>query len=599
MEDRLMRRLQLVGLSLLVSFVVGAVGLHAQDGQRNITRQRNSGQKWALLIGVDDYAYVNKLESCGQDMRALRERLLASGFPERQVYLLHDKADANKYRPFKASIEAQLDLLLGKVDDKGQAISPGLVDNDDLVVVAFSGHGVLLDGASYLCPVETKLDKAETLVSLDGIYNRLSACRAGQKLLVVDACRSDPRLGGQKAPGAPNPAQGFAKTLEKPPEGILVLASCAAKQVSWEDPKQLGHGVFMHFVLKGLAGEAQDKDGEVTMLGLYKYAFKETKLYVANTFGETQTPELFGKVQGDFAVGPVGGIASAPSFTNSLKMKLVRIPAGKFWMGSFKGEEGAYDDERPRHEVEISQPFYMGTTAVTVGQFTEFVRDANYTTEAEKDGKGGYRFNLATGKWEQKPEYTWRNADWQQSDEHPVVNVSWNDAVAFCEWLSKKENREYRLPTEAEREYACRAGTKTRYWSGDSEDSLNGVANIADASLKAKANAELAKSWTLATWNDGYPFTSPVGKLKANPWGLYDMHGNVWEWCKDIYGTYKDGYQKDPQGELTGHRRVQRGGSWCFVPRYARAAGRLNGFAPGPRASDVGFRVVAVATRTP
>src|SRR5262245_56609267 len=118
MEDCRMRRLQIVGLSLLVSLFICAVWLHAEDGQRNVTRERSGGQKWALLIGVDDYTHVNKLASCGQDMRALRQRLLASGFPERQVFLLHDKADNNKSRPFKESIEAQLDLLLGKVDDK-------------------------------------------------------------------------------------------------------------------------------------------------------------------------------------------------------------------------------------------------------------------------------------------------------------------------------------------------------------------------------------------------------------------------------------------------------------------------------------------------
>src|SRR5439155_699510 len=115
----------------------------------------------------------------------------------------------------------------------------------------------------YLCPAETRLDRPEKLVALEGIYSRLSACPASQKILLVDACRNDPRTGGQKGAAVIDATKGFAKSLEKGREGILVLSSCAPGQVSWEDEK-LGHGVFMHFVLKGLAGEAKDRDGEVT-----------------------------------------------------------------------------------------------------------------------------------------------------------------------------------------------------------------------------------------------------------------------------------------------------------------------------------------------
>jgi hypothetical protein len=259
-------------------------------------------QKWALLIGVDDYAHVNKLRCCGQDVRGLRERLLAAGFGERRVFLLHDQATENKYRPFKENIEAQLDQLLGKVDSKGNLIEEGMVNKDDLVVIAFTGHGVLLDGASYLCPVETQLEKPETLVSLEGIYNRLLACRASQKLLLVDACRNDPRRSGQKSPQVTEATQGFAKSLEKPREGILVLASCKPGEVSWED-KDLGNGVFMHFILTALAGGATDKDGEVTALGLYKYASKETKLHVARMYSQVQTPQLYYGSEDDFVIG--------------------------------------------------------------------------------------------------------------------------------------------------------------------------------------------------------------------------------------------------------------------------------------------------------
>ena len=142
--------------------------------------------------------------------------------------------------------------------------------------------------------------------------------------------------------------------------------------------------------------------------------------------------------------------------------------------------------EKPQHEVRITRPFYLGVTEVTRGQFRRFVDDAGYQTEAEKDGKGGYGWNEETKKFEQNPRYTWQNAGFEQTDEHPVVNVSWNDARAFIAWLSRKEGKTYRLPTEAEWEYACRAGTTTRYFCGDDPEGLAAVGNVADGTAKEK-----------------------------------------------------------------------------------------------------------------
>jgi len=195
--------------------------------------------------------------------------------------------------------------------------------------------------------------------------------------------------------------------------------------------------------------------------------------------------------------------------------------------------------------------------------------------------------NLATAKWERKAEYTWRNPGFTQGDDHPVVEVSWNDATAFCAWLSKKEGKTYELPTEAEWEYACRAGTTTRFWCGDTDASLKGNANIADASLKEKYPSA---SWAVA-WDDGYASTSPVGRFKANPWGLYDMGGNVWQWCADDYDKYQEGTIKDPNGKESANIRVLRGGSWCAGPRDCRSASR-GGDYPANRNDLNGFRVV-------
>jgi len=208
-------------------------------------------------------------------------------------------------------------------------------------------------------------------------------------------------------------------------------------------------------------------------------------------------------------------------------MKLVLIPAGEFLMGSPEGE--GETDEHPQHEVRITRPFYLGVTEVTRGQFRLFVDGSAYKTEAEKDGKGGYGLIEEPKKFEQNPRFTWQNPGFEQTDEHPVVNVSWNDAQAFITWLSQKEGKTFRLPTEAEWEYACRAGTKTAYFSGDDAETLAAFGNIADATASEK---HPEWTWSIAA-RDRYVYTAPVGRFRANAFGLYDMHGNVTEWCQD------------------------------------------------------------------
>jgi formylglycine-generating enzyme required for sulfatase activity len=293
--------------------------------------------------------------------------------------------------------------------------------------------------------------------------------------------------------------------------------------------------------------------------------------------------------------------AALTEITNNIGMKLKLIKPGTFAMGSAKEEKGRHDrisdgsNEGPQHAVEITRAFYMGAYPVTKGQFAAFVRDDVYQTDAEKDGKGSSGWNLATGTWEQNPENTWRHPGFTQGEDHPVVDVSWNDATAFCAWLSKKEGKTYELPTEAEWEYACRAGTTTRFWCGDEDGSLQGNANIADVSLNEKSPFF---TWAVG-WDDGYASTSPVGAFKANPWGLSDMHGNVWQWCADGYRPYQEEFIKDPKGQESSYSCVLRGGCWDVAPCSCRSALRLVD-GPADRAVTVGFRVVLrLPARTP
>jgi formylglycine-generating enzyme required for sulfatase activity len=286
-----------------------------------------------------------------------------------------------------------------------------------------------------------------------------------------------------------------------------------------------------------------------------------------------------------FLAVPLAAAEPVKEHINSIGMKLVAIPSGEFQMGSPRNDASREDDEA-QHLVKITRPFLMGKYEVTVGQFKAFAKDSGYRTEAEADGRGGRAFN---GKeFIQKPESNWRNLFFQQSDDDPVCVISWNDAVAFCRWLSKKEGNTYRLPTEAEWEYACRAGTTTRFYHGDDEEGLKTVGNIADASLKKKW---VDVTWAMR-WDDGYAFTSPAGKFRPNAFGLHDMVGNVWEWCADWYAPeYPKGPVEDPSGPKEGKLRITRGGAWSTQPKFCRSAFR-DWHEPTYRSDCVGFRVL-------
>jgi formylglycine-generating enzyme required for sulfatase activity len=219
--------------------------------------------------------------------------------------------------------------------------------------------------------------------------------------------------------------------------------------------------------------------------------------------------------------------------TNSIGMKLKLIKAGEFMMGSEKGEK----NERPIHKVKITRPFYIGVYEVTQKQYEEVM------AKNPSEFKGPNR---------------------------PVENVTWDDAVLFCKKLSEKEGVKYRLPTEAEWEYACRAGTKTEFYCGDRID-------VGYAWYKTNSEAK----------------THDVGQKKPNAWGLYDMSGNVYEWCSDWFAKdyYISSPEKDPQGPREGQLRVLRGGAWHNTDGNCSSAYRA-GLDHDQGSPDSGFRVV-------
>jgi formylglycine-generating enzyme required for sulfatase activity len=375
---------------------------------------------------------------------------------------------------------------------------------------------------------------------------------------------------------------------------VAALFSCSDGEVAWEDSDLGGgHGVFFHYVIEGLKGDADaNHDAKVSLLELTEYTQDKVADFVSQRRGRRQMPVLLGRA-GRVTLLDVGRKPPPSLITNSIGIKLKLIPAGQFLMGSPDNDKDAYDDEKPSHWVRINNPFYLGLTEVTRGQFRRFVDDAGYRTEAEKDGKGGWGWNAEKEKFEQDPKFTWLNPGFEQTDEHPVVNVSWNDAQAFISWLSRKEGRTYRLPTEAEWEYACRAGTKTKYVGGDDPETLAAFGNVADGTAKEKF-----PMWTTITARDGYIYTAPVGQFRANAFGLYDMHGNVWEWCSDRYAAdyYERSPMDDPQGHAGASAQVRRGGGWTAFPRSCRSAYRAMHSTAGRSYIHVGlgFRLARV-----
>ena len=283
------------------------------------------------------------------------------------------------------------------------------------------------------------------------------------------------------------------------------------------------------------------------------------------------------------------------AFVNSIGMQFARVPAGSFLMGSPLNEPGRFDHEGPQKEVTITRPFLMGKYEVTVAQFKTFAEDIGHVTAAERPIGDGRKASPWTHDLERHPDernyqdamLNWKNPGFPQKQDQPVVCITWYDAVAFCRWLSEREGKSYRLPTEAEWEYACRAGSTTPFHFGDC----------------------LSSSQANFYWPTAYPGcekhqpeprerTVPVGSYAANAFGLHNMHGNVMEYTADWYESrYSELPEVDPKSPPDGVRThpVVRGGAWHFRPEHCRSANRFAGPSatswPDQCAAYQGFRV--------
>jgi len=349
-------------------------------------------QKWAVLIGVDDYVTFTDLSYCSKDVDALAKTLQRAGFSEDNIYALtNEPATRNGMRPSRRNIETKLKLVLE------------LVKDGDLLIVAFSGHGVQLDGTDYLCPFDAHLEKpADTMVRLQWVYDRMEACKASQKVLLVDACRNLPARSLDDSKSVAN----FARSLADfdPPKGICQLSSCAGGQKSYED-QEFKQGVFMHFVIQGLAGEADrtaqgNNDGEVNLLELFAYTAKKTSSHVIKNHDATQTPKLKSE-ELDYNItlckvssapgGPIGpattgstgaapGLGEPPVFT--VKMELAEQ---YYRTGKYQEAVVAYTEAMAQNP---------GDRSVYIKRAQAYASTGNYTKALEDYKAGGQQLQL-------------------------------------------------------------------------------------------------------------------------------------------------------------------------------------------------------------
>jgi formylglycine-generating enzyme required for sulfatase activity len=546
-------------------------------------------KKLALLVGVDEYKTPiladKPLRYAQRDVIELGKVLRAQNFDD--VKILTGAAAT------RAGINAALDALLK---------DPGA---EDLILVGFSGHGAqmsLVDAQgrferdeqgnekseAYFCPVDAVLGRPQTMVGLTALMARLNR-ESGIKLMLVDACRDDPVEAGKKGLRSLTGDELVGRLAK---DSVIVLACSAGQRALETDKAGNGHGVFFHHVIEGLNGKAADPEtGEVLWDDLVTYLRKNVNKRARewdpdNAARVDASPRTRGRLQDPHVVSnliatpllarvdvvrrlpenlpmplPKPSVSAEVITSRFTGMKLRLIPAGTFMMGSPDSDKEVRDDEKPAREVIITRGFYLGETEVTQGQYKAV------TGENPSVFKG--------------------------SDNLPAEEVSWLEAVKYANALSEKDGltpfyqikgesatvpdwkgEGYRLPTEAEWEYACRAPKKTgRYGFGDDAAMLGEYAWFED-------NV------------GGQP--QEVRQKRANGFGLFDMHGNVREWCWDVYVERLSG-GVDPRVS-NGLKRVIRGGSWSVVAGQCRAAYRGWG-SPASTDNNLGFRLARGSVR--
>ncbi|MCP5198140.1 MAG: SUMF1/EgtB/PvdO family nonheme iron enzyme [Gammaproteobacteria bacterium] len=458
----------------------------------------------------------------------------------------------------------------------------------------YAGHGAQYNGRNYLIPVNAEIQDAADLpieaLAADSVLAQMQSAGNQVSVVILDACRNLPYPGANRSSD-----RGLARL-------DAIRGSLVAYATSPGSVAQDGAGRNSPYATALLAEISKPGVPLTELFNNVGWAVARAtnnaqepwysssplpKIYLA----QASVPSPFRPVIPDEAPAEGSRPAAGQVFQDTLSdgtrgPAMVIIPAGEFWMGSPDNETGRDDDER-RHRVKIGPAFALGQFEVTVGEFKRFVEAMSYRTDAERDAKNGCRaWSAKDSNWDWRAGLSWRDAGYPQKEDHPVVCVSWNDAQRYVTWLSERTGQVYRLPSEAEWEYAARAGTTSaRYWGDDPEQACQ-YANGADQTEGPDG----------LTWNekheckDGYWFSAPVGSFRPNDWKLYDVLGNVWEWTCSAYAKDYDGSEAKCANKDTTDPLALRGGSWNSEPTRVRSADR-DGSVPTGRFYDVGFRL--------
>ncbi|MEO8124026.1 MAG: SUMF1/EgtB/PvdO family nonheme iron enzyme [Burkholderiales bacterium] len=528
----------------------------------------------ALLIGNADYK-PDRLTNPPNDVREMEAALKAVGFGDVRTVL-----NANQSAMKRA------------VRDFGD-----MAQGADIALIYYSGHGTQSRGENYLIPVGATIDREADYeveaISANAVLRQIADARPRAAIVILDACRDNPVAtvkGGSKGLArmeAPTRTMiAFATAPNTTASDSGVYARVLASQIRKPGLELLD--VFRNTtdeVLRQSQGRQEPRISEVSITErIYLAGQKPVEVAIAQPQPNPQPLPAKGELA---ARGRV--FRDCPDCP-----EMVVVVAGNFLMGSPSTEGERRNNEGPQRSVTIARNFALGRNEVTVADFRRFLQAENYATDAERNvgNRGCIVLEVRQQKFVWTPELSWRNPGHEQTDRHPVVCVSWNDAQAYLQWLSRQAGQTYRLPSEAEWEYAARAGSgSSRPWGDDLKEACRN-ANVADQTKHPKFGTSWVKS--SHDCNDGHWYTAPVGSYAANRFELNDMIGNVWEWTQDCYDekayagkTPNDGRPYEVAGCA---ERVLRGGSWGNEPQYARSAVRVSQPSTA-RGDGIGLRV--------
>ena len=615
-----MRKIEILRWCLFVLCFLAVWNSQAQSSSKAKHR--------ALLFAVNDYEHMKDLQNPVQNARDIAREL------------------ENRYG-FDAEVvpHPTFEAIEQKIMAYQEAYRRGHYAQDGQLLIFFSGHGVRRGKNGYFMPKDGDPERPYTKgLEYDFWRSEIDAIDCKHILVAIDACHSitfDPNWENKPDRLFRRPGERYVDQTLLNHQSYRARLFYTSDATGNETPDR---STFARQLLEGLRTH-QSATGYLTSSELFaSYMLKAAPTPGGGDFGNDEPGScflFFGESSGGdpeeerfwklaqqqntreayafylqlypdgqykqeadramkiFSQRAATEPAPKPTTRDELP-RMVYVQGGTFQMGSTEGG----GDETPVHSVTVSD-FHIGRFEVTVEEFSEFVQATNYRTDAEKSG-GSYFWE--DDKWTKKAGINWRHdatGKRRPGSEynHPVIHVSWNDAAAYCNWLSQQHRYEpvytikgdqvtanwdangYRLPTEAEWEFAARSRGGNDKWAGtSSESSLATYGNFCDENCGFSHKSGI--------YNDGYPFTAPVGKFRANNLGLHDMSGNVWEWCWDWYDSnyYDNSSSRNPRGPSTGYFRVQRGGSWDDRPADLRCAYRLD-YSPDRRLSNVGFRL--------